>query len=144
MRLLIFLTLFFSCPFADAASKNKCTRDEAAQAESRGSELKSWREVYKSYKQFAHCDDGAIAEGFSASISNLLARDWAHFNELVKLVESDKGFEKFFIKHVDELKLIEDGKKIMENVGSRCPPKNAHLCKQILDKIKTVSPGNPG
>ena len=53
------------------------------QAEATASSLITWPEILGSFRTFGHCDDGAIAEGYSVSIVGMLADRWTQFNRLV-------------------------------------------------------------
>ena len=118
-----------------AAQQKMCTQQEAAQAERETNSLKTWNSVYKFYKKFSHCDDGGIAEGVSDAVAKLLANRWDSVSELVKLVSSEKGFEDFVLRHVDEtIDWEQDVPKIRQNAKSRCPPNSTRLCKALLEK----------
>ncbi len=54
--------------------------------------LKSWSLLYKSYKHFSHCDDGAIGEGYSDAVGKLLADRWEEFSKFTELARVDHGF----------------------------------------------------
>lgn len=100
-------------------------------AENEYSLLKNWGDVYRSFQQFAQCDDGAIAEGYSDVIGLLLARDWAHFDELIVLTSVDKEFERFIVRHVNETIPEDAFEKIIKNTEFHCAPSEKRLCAQI-------------
>src|SRR4051812_50202680 len=96
------LTLLIFSPANLLAGQQKtCTDAEERQAKKPVDMLKTWDQVYRAYKRFAQCDDGAIAEGFSDSVGKLFANDWRYFPRLVRLAESDKDFENFVGKQID-------------------------------------------
>jgi hypothetical protein len=111
-----------------AAQRNPCTDEQAAQAEKQVDSLKTWDQVYRSFKKFAQCDDGAIAEGYSDAVGKLLANDWGHFPRLAKLARVDKDFERFVVRHVDESLTSHALKKISQNARSKCPANANRLC----------------
>lgn len=57
----------------------------AMKAESEASTLETWQAVLALYKKYKHCDDGAIAEGYSSSIATLLAGHRDDIGELTRL-----------------------------------------------------------
>ncbi len=114
----------------------ECSKEDAIQAEAKAAQLKDWNEVYSSYKKYSHCDDGAIAEGYSESISQLLAKKWDQLESLEKTIKKDKKFKDFVIKHIDQT-IAEDARvDILSNTTNRCPSKSKDLCKKILAAAK--------
>ena len=131
-----FLIVVFGCCVvlvaqAEALQTKSCTQEEAIQAETEASTLKNWDDVYRSFKQFAHCDDGAIGEGYSDVVGRLLAKDWKHVGRLLTLTSSDKKFERFVIRHVDETVPSDELKQIIKNTNSHCSSRGKRLCAQI-------------
>lgn len=116
-----------------AAQQKACTDTEETQAEKSVDSLKTWAQVYRSYKEFAQCDDGAVAEGYSDSVGKLLANDWALFPRLVKLAKTDKDFERFVVKHVDESLGVDTLQKVSKNARTACPADASVLCSLIAN-----------
>ncbi len=133
MRLisLVLILFFMTSAFADHAAIKKCTQAEATQAEKEADSLKDWDQVYRAYKRFSHCDDGAIAEGYSDSVTKLLADDWKSFNRLLVLTNRNRGFRSFVLKHVDESAPGDSLAKIANNARSECPAGGRNLCLSI-------------
>ena len=50
---------------------------------------------------YEHCDDGAIAEGFSESVSRLLVEDWRNVDYLFASPHSSAKFRAFVVKPVN-------------------------------------------
>src|SRR5258708_37011606 len=84
------ILLFMTSAFASDATTRKCPKGEAMEAEKQAGSLKDWDQVYRSYKRFSQCDDGAIAEGYSESITKLLAEDWKSSNRLLVLTNRSR------------------------------------------------------
>lgn len=116
-----------------AGQQKPCTDAEETQAEKAVDSLKTWDQVYRSYKKFAQCDDGAVAEGYSDAVGKLLANDWAHFPRFVRLANADKRFGQFVVRHVDESLPGETLEKISKNARSECPANAKRLCALISD-----------
>jgi len=130
--LIIVLSLTFgSNALADASAKRHCTEGDAIQVEKEADSLNDWDQVYRSYRRFSQCDDGAIAEGYSDSVSKLLANDWNHFDRLLTLTKTDKPFQQFVLKHINET--LSDGVllTIATNARSNCPRGGQSLCRLI-------------
>lgn len=120
-----------------ASDKRKpCTREGAISAEKQASSVPSWTELYKSYKKFAQCDDGAIGEGHSDSVARLLSDHWNSTNQLNRLVSHDRDFEAFVLRHIDELMSPAQAEKIRENAETRCPSDARRFCKSVAARIR--------
>ena len=129
--LLVLILFFIANAFADDAATNKCTQAEATQAEKEADSLKDWDQVYRAHKRFSQCDDGAIAEGYSDSITKLLADDWKSFNRLLMLTNRNSSFKDFVLKHIDESVPGDRLVKIASNARSECPGRSKNLCASI-------------
>jgi len=126
------LVLFFiTSAFASDAATKKCTKAEAMEAEKEADSLKDWDQVYRSYKRFSQCDDGAIAEGYSESITKLLAEDWKNSNRLLVLTSRSRIFRRFVLKHIDETVPGDRLASIANNARSECPAESRNLCLSI-------------
>jgi hypothetical protein len=134
-------SLFLVLPVSDVAAANQksCTTAEEKQALDQADRLKDWGAVYRSFTHFAHCDDGAIAEGYSDTVGRLLARDWKHLGDLAKFVATDKKFESFVLRHIDETLPIDELKTIASNAEKSCPADQTTLCGKILREARSAS-----
>jgi len=118
-----------------------CGRKDAILAEQEASSLRSWTEVYKSYRRFRQCDDGAIGEGYSDSIVRLLSEKWSSTDQLDRLASHDRGFRSFVLHHIDELMSPSQAETIRNNAETRCPSRAGKFCKEIAVRLKEVSAG---
>ena len=118
--------------FAEAATQRVCTEAEVKEAQKEADQLRDWDSVYRSFKRFAHCDEGGIAEEYSDSVGRLLARDWKHLNAFVRLT-ADQDFEQFVIRHVDETMSEDEAALVIHNARLHCPSGAKRLCKSIAD-----------
>ena len=119
---------------ASVADTRICTEAEAA--ETIAATAGSWRQLHQQFGRYAHCDDGAIAEGFSESVTVLLAKHWDDLQELGMVVTSDNAFRKFVIRHIDETVPEERLKKIAESADNQCPRGLKKLCLDIRVAVK--------
>jgi hypothetical protein len=100
-------------------------------AEKEADSLKDWHQMYRSYTRFSQCDDGAIAEGYSESVSKILADDWKSFSRLIALTNRDNNFRAFVLKHIDQTVPADRLAKIRNNTRSQCPSAGRKLCTSI-------------
>ncbi|UJP02582.1 MAG: hypothetical protein LZF85_12575 [Nitrosomonas sp.] len=99
----ILLAIILLCWIPNAlANRVICSEEEARSAEAAVAAVNSWDELYQQFKRYSHCDDGAIAEGFSESISLLLAEQWAEVQLMSRTLIQQPVFQKFLIEHIDE------------------------------------------
>lgn len=123
-----------------AAKQRPCTEAEAQHAEMQAVTLRSWDDLYKSYTLYRHCDDGAIAEGYSESVARILVDHWDTLPRLGELEHSDAGFGSFVLSHIDATLTHDDIEKIKTNAKARCPSGLRLTCKELLAQ---ASDGNP-
>jgi hypothetical protein len=71
------------------AVATQCSRADAQKAEYGSSTLHTWEQVFRSYRLYPGCDDGAISEGYSNSVATLLASKWKQLPDLMKLIKMD-------------------------------------------------------
>jgi len=129
---------FLIGPAAAAQGQRVCTHEDADRADKSLDGLNDWHHVYESFKRYAHCDDGAIAEGYSDKIASLLVDRWASVGELFHLWRTHPQFGRFVLAHVDELMSPEQAEIIAKNARQRCPPESKKYCR-ILER-KTQKP----
>jgi hypothetical protein len=141
MRLAGLIWLVFANVAVQASDQKKpCATADAIRAEQQASSLRTWQEVYMSFRNFAQCDDGAIGEGYSDSVARLLSDHWNGTSQLNHFVKRDKAFENFVLRHVDELMSPTQAEKIRKNAESSCPPNSKTLCDEIAARIREIKP----
>lgn len=133
LALMILFLCWSGIAQAGGVSERVCSREDQFQAETEIDGLNNWQLVYSAYQRFSHCDDGSIAEGYSDSVIRLLADQWGQFVELNRLTSSSKGFEKFVLRHINELASKDDIQIILGNVQKSCPKESQRLCRLIED-----------
>ena len=119
-----------------AEKSNACTKDKETQAERAIDELTSWQKVYDAYTKFVQCDDGAIAEGYTDKISDLLAYNWKAIGELLKFIRINPQFERFILEHVDTLTTQDQAKAIIANSREHCDATAAEFCNRLAQKVQ--------
>lgn len=140
MTTVIAVALIATTPaYASAASGGACSPIDAMRAEDMASTANSWSKVYSAYKKFKHCDDGSIAEGFSDSISTLLALDGNMMSEFARLAAKDPGFQSFVVKHIDETVPVERLPAIEHMRESHCARSRDRFCKSLADAIERMT-----
>lgn len=123
-----------------AAEERPCSREEAMAAEVEAATLKTWSAVDNAYKKYKHCDDGAIAEGYSWSVMKLLTDQWKTILELQPYWK-ESGFRAFVIRHIDETYSKEEANAVTENTMKKCPPHISHICEELRNAVQSAMSG---
>jgi len=113
-----------------------CSVEEAKAAETEASSLQDWDAVFKAYRRYGHCDDAAIAEGYSETVGRLLAHHWDKAGRLGILVRQDVGFRQFVLHHIDDTVPQKYLERIEKNAESSCPKGQGRLCHEILKRVR--------
>jgi hypothetical protein len=113
-----------------------CSRANADAAEDIAGSLRSWGKLYSAFRRYGPCDDGAIGEGFSESVSVLMAEEWDSFDELARLTRKDRAFKAFVLKHLDATVPAERLAKIAQLAEAHCSKGSKSLCLDVLKALE--------
>jgi hypothetical protein len=116
--------------FDAAAQATSCSKAEAINGETAASGARTWDALYDAFHRFGHCDDGAIAEGFSDSVVRLLASRWQDLHEFEQLSVPDRRFRAFVLRHIDSTANERDLRRIVAQ-SSACPSHARPVCRDI-------------
>jgi hypothetical protein len=99
------------------------------------------------HQDFAACDDGELAEGYSDAVVNLFAHDWRHFKDFSDLARESPGFQAWALSHIDSSASPDDLRRVVEN-SSGCKGDSSLVkrCASIQEAAKRAlneSPGSP-
>lgn len=131
MKTTILITLLVAA-LAQVANAKECTQMEAYAAESVTDYLDSWKNVNLAFREFGHCDDGGIAEGFDEAISLLWANQWKKLPEMLKYTKMNKEFKAFIYKRIwSETVPSERWQKILKKAQKECPNGGKEFCAEI-------------
>lgn len=108
-----------------------CNKQEARAAESVAATARSLEQLHRQFERYLHCDDGAIAEGFSEAVTWLLAERWQDVQRSYKVLKHDSAFRVFVIQHIDETVPTERLNRIAENASKRCSGSMKVFCREI-------------
>lgn len=114
-----------------SAGARACTLEESKNAERIAATATSWKQAHQHFQTYGHCDDGAIAEGFSESVGSLLAEHWGAIGDLASIIQADPKFQTFVIRHINQSISTKDLKAISINAEERCPMNLKRLCRDI-------------
>ena len=134
-RLVAIFVLSLSRCFA-CAQQRPCA--EAQRALMQADTLRSWDALYNSYTQYRHCDDGAIAEGYSESVARILVDHWSTLPRLAQLGRKDAGFRRFVLGHIDATLDMNDVEKIRVNAKTQCPSGLRLTCAEVRKRADSA------
>jgi len=123
----ILLFLLASLP----AEGKECSLAEAQAAENATDTLDSWPSIFAAYQRYGHCDDGAIAEGFTDKVVHLLATQWGSLSHAQQFIARDPSFQVFLVRHVNASADTSELDRIVRFTSRNCPASAKFLCKQI-------------
>jgi hypothetical protein len=131
--------IIFSCvPCASASAEEQCSLKMHEQAVSLLKEAgKNWQSLSKHQKRFAVCDDGALGEGYSDAVAQLLSRKWDQFGSFVAISRHDPAFKRWTIGHIDATASYTDLSAIVHNASVCSNGEEAgNICKVIQQAAK--------
>jgi hypothetical protein len=118
-------------PLPVRAERPGCDDAMGERAENEVDYLKTWDQIYDSFKRYSACDDGAIAEGYSDAVVRTLADRWNQLPTLRILADHDERFGKFVFKHIDSTTDDHDLDRVVANASRQCPKGDGQLCSTI-------------
>lgn len=131
VRILLLILVAYLATSLPSFAK-ECTREEAMAAEDSVSRLPDWKQIYRAFKRFAHCDDGAIAEGFTESVVHLLATQWETLPQVASLESKNGEFLNFVLRHIDGSADTSELKRIAHLARTQCPTGHSLMCSAIF------------
>jgi|ERR1019366_5960932 hypothetical protein len=121
------------------AQQRLCSTAEAQRADESANMQRSWDGLYKSYKLYRHCDDGAIWEGYSESAARILFDHWKTLPRLDTLARDDAGFRRFVFKHIEPTAFDgNDLKRLKTKCKKECPSELGALCTDLTKRADAV------
>lgn len=136
-RYLVVGALLVIAPGCSSAA-GVCSKNEAITAEQEASGLMDWDALYASYRRYRQCDDGAIAEGYSESVTRMLDQRWSELPKLQSLVQQDGNFRTFVLRHIDQTISRDRFEAIMKNAQDRCQVDASSICGSIIERLKKL------
>jgi hypothetical protein len=116
------------------AQQHPCTDAEGQRALNQADTLRSWDALYKSYRLYRACDDGAIAEGYSESVARILVDHWSTLPRLAYLARNNVKFRQFVLGHVDATLDMGDVQKIRTKAKTQCPRGLRDVCDNLANR----------
>jgi hypothetical protein len=100
--------------------------------------LRTWEALYKSFRLYGYCDDGAVGEGYSESVARILVDHWNTLPRLASLARENADFRRFVLKHVDATLDMKDVEKIRKRAITQCPEGLHALCNDLTKQAEAA------
>ena len=92
--------------------------------------------MYRFYRQFKHCVDGAIAQGVDDKIQRLWTENCSSLTKMIELTNKDKDFKVFIWDHLTKESLSKENiKQIVCNARNNCPKTASKFCSVIISEF---------
>lgn len=109
------------------------TCPDAQVAEAAVDNLNSWQDVYRFYRRYRDCFDGAVAEGASDRIEQMWIKHWDTLPKMIALTSKDRGFHDFIWARIDEEIFPQESFSVLvANAQQRCPKSALRFCAAVI------------
>jgi hypothetical protein len=102
----------------------------------------SWKDLYRLFKTYQGCDDGAYAELYSDFVARSLTEHWNRLNELATLTSKDEAFKTFVLEHIRDETVSPYAPTILLNAQKKCPGTHIQLCSDIAKAALSTPDSN--
>lgn len=137
MKKLFILGLAALAPLANAQDK-PCSTADAARAEKVVDQVVTWAHLHKAWKDWRHCDTGAVADVYTDALMRLMV-EWKNVDALAEGMK-DPEYRGFVEKHLRSPAAKDDLSAIRSRATQSCPKAHDALCKQIASATEGVKP----
>lgn len=96
-----------------------------------------WNALRDFHNEFHACDSDVIALSISESVIGLLSHDGGDLELLNDVVLADDAFRAFILRHVDEMALPSELRRVIANLR-QCPGSARRLCLDIRERAETA------
>jgi hypothetical protein len=117
-----------------------CTEQEVIAADEAIDHLDTWSKVNEMSSQYAHCDEGEIAEGNSEAVARLLVNHWRTLPQLGVLIRHDPSLKDFVLRHINTTLDTDDLSRIATLSRSSCPTGMRSLCRELANTTEKALP----
>jgi hypothetical protein len=127
-----------------AAAQKECTKADAAAAEKVIDRVVNSANLQRAWKDYRHCDTGAIDEIFTDAILRILVPWKDKDAEQVAIdVQADPEYKKFLHKHLRSDAAKADRSAVYSRAKSNCPPIQDEFCKELIEVVKDPAKAAP-
>lgn len=120
---------------AGAHAQKDCGSADSQAAEKALYQVVNWDLMYKTFKQYGHCDN-ALTEDLFTDAFMRLAVSWNNMDKFASHYKSDAQYKAFVHRRMKSLSAKEDVKSIYSRAKSNCPKGQDAFCAEIAEVAK--------
>ena len=113
-----------------AAQEKPCSPGEMSAAEKAIDRVVNFDTLYRTYKDYRHCDKGNAQDLFTEAVLRCLI-EWKQVDILARQVQADADYRKFLEKHIKSPAAKNDANDIYSRAKSNCPKGLDAFCADI-------------
>ena len=121
------------------AADRPCPPAEQKAAEKAADQIVNWAQLYKAYKDYAHCDTGTVSELFTEALLRCIV-DWKGMEGLAKPMEQDREYRAFIYRHLSDPAAKDDLDAIHSRAKMSCPKGLEAFCAELIGAVKPFQP----
>jgi hypothetical protein len=118
------------------AQQKPCSPAEAKQAEQAIDRVSTWPQLQKAFKDFRHCDKGAVAEVYTETIVRL-AVEWKNVDGFVAEMQNP-DFKGFVFAHLRSPAAKPELESVYSRAKASCPAKHETFCAELAEVAKAA------
>ena len=121
-------------PLAQADDK-PCTKADSEKAEKAIDRVVTWPQLQKAWLDYAHCDTGEVAEGYTDALLRLLV-PWKDVEVLAAGMKTDAKFRDFVYKHLKSPAAKDDRPTVYARAKTACPKGQDEFCAGLVEVVR--------
>ena len=123
---------------APALAQTPCTKADAAAAEKAVDRVVNYPGLLKAYRDYGHCNEGAVADVFTDAILRLMV-EWKDVDTIAQDMGRDPAYKKFIHGHLQSPAAKDDRGSVHSRAKMSCPMTQGRFCEELSEVVK--SPG---
>lgn len=120
---------------AALAQDKPCGPADVAAAEKAVDNIVSWAQLHSTFRDFRHCDRGAVDELFTDAVLRLTV-EWKNVDDFADAMRKDAAFKAFVFKHLGSPAARDDLESVYSRAKASCPPNQAAFCEELAEVAK--------
>jgi hypothetical protein len=137
MRLQRIAAVAASLAFAGAAyaQDKPCSSAEMAKAEKAIDMTNNWTQLYKAWKDYAHCDKGNVSDVYTDAMLRLIV-PWEKVKDFSDALDKDPEFRKFVYAKLKGPAAKDDRYTVYQRAKAQCPKGMDAFCNDLAEVVK--------
>jgi hypothetical protein len=117
-----------------AHAQKECSKADMAAAEKAVERVVNYSGLNKAWKDYGHCDTGAVDEVFTDAILRLMV-EWKNVDIIAQDMR-DPGYKAFIHKHLSSPAAKDDRQSIFSRAKASCPVTQGRFCEELIEVVK--------